>query len=579
MLALIAAYAHHRVIGKDGRIPWDIPEEKHRFRDLTMGHPIIMGRRTYEEIGRPLPGRETIVVSRTKCFDAPHCVTVPSLGEALRQAAGQDAFVCGGAQLYAEALPLADVLYLTEIHGDFAGDAFFPAWRAADFEETAREDVPGEVPYTCYTLRRRALSPAQAQEAMRARMAQKGIVPGLEPMRALLERLGNPQNRCPAVHIAGTNGKGSTAACTAAILQAAGYRVGLYCTPAVFSPYECWRVDGTEIAPEVYARGITKLLACCDAMGAAGEPEPTAFEIETALAFWYFAEQACDIMVIECGMGGRDDATNVLSTTAVSVITSVGMDHMKFLGGTLAEIARAKGGIVKPGVPVVLQGQPPEVLREIRAICAEQNSPLYVTRRSDIRMIHMDAQSVTFDYRDIRNVTVSLAGDMQAENAAAAIEAVRSLRRFHMTKKQIRAGLRQVQLPGRVEQLCDAPVLLIDGAHNPNAASRLRAEVLRRYPAGGLVLIAGVLADKDFTEVGRLLAPLAKQIITVTPDNPRALAAEKLADCWREFCPQITTADSPAQAWQMAKTDGAPVLAFGSFSWLAALRAAVEDEI
>ncbi len=155
MIALIAAYAEGGVIGSRGRIPWNIPGEQSRFRALTMGHVLVMGRRTYEEIGRSLPGRETIVVSRTRTFDAPHCVTAPSLARALEIAAGRDVYISGGAQLYREALPLADVLYLTEVHAQFDGDTFFPAFDRAEFEQTAREDVDGAIPYTYVTYRRK----------------------------------------------------------------------------------------------------------------------------------------------------------------------------------------------------------------------------------------------------------------------------------------------------------------------------------------------------------------------------------------------------------------------------------------
>lgn len=179
MLALIAAFAQNRIIGRDGRIPWDIPEEKHRFRDLTMGHVIVMGRRTYEEIGVPLPGRETIVVSKTKNFDAPHCVTVPSLGAALEHAAGRDVFICGGARLYQEALPLADVLYLTEIHSAYAGDTQFPQWDEKAYSCVESQEVHGAIPYTFVTLRRRAMPYQQAREYIAGLTAQKGIILGL----------------------------------------------------------------------------------------------------------------------------------------------------------------------------------------------------------------------------------------------------------------------------------------------------------------------------------------------------------------------------------------------------------------
>ena len=579
MLALIAAFAQNRIIGRDGRIPWDLPEEKHRFRDLTMGHVIVMGRRTYEEIGFPLPGRETIVVSQTKNFDAPHCATMPSLGAALERAAGRDVFICGGAQLYREALPLADVLYLTEIHREYAGDTQFPQWEKTAFVCTETQDVAGEIPYTFLTLRRRAMSYPQARAYIAGQTAQKGIVLGLEPMQHLLARLGNPQNRCPVVHIAGTNGKGSTLTCIASILRAAGYRVGTYASPAVFTPRECWCVNGEMISEQAYALWMTKLIACCQIMQENGEPIPTAFELETVLAFAWMAQQQCDIAVVECGMGGREDATNVVSNKAVSVLTSIGMDHMKFLGGTIQEIARAKGGIIKPNTPAVLQGQEPEVEHEIQTICQQNHSPLTIVR--DVSVTRADEISVTFAYNKMRDITVNLPGAVQAKNAATAIAAVQSLQDVPVTEQQIREGLQHTVWKGRMEQICDAPVLVIDGAHNPNAAKQLREEVLRRWGADGIIEIVGVLADKDFTEVGRLMAPLAKKIFTVTPNNPRALSAQALADCLRQFCDTVTPADSPAQAWQLAKQaagDQTPVLAFGSLSWLHELREAVEEQ-
>lgn len=580
MIALIAAYAENRVIGQNGRIPWDIPEEKHRFRDLTMGHVMVMGRKTYEEIGRPLPGRETIVISRTRILDEPHCKTVSDLSQALTLAGNQDVFICGGAQLYREALPLADVLYLTEIHAHFDGDTQFPPFDRSAFVQTERMDIPGEIPYTFVTYRRRAMSYAQARAYIAQLTAHKGIVPGLTPLRALLARLGNPQDRLPFVHIAGTNGKGSTVAMIAGILRAAGYRVGTYTSPAVFHERECWQIDGEMISEAEYAHEMTRLRSLCEAMQAEGQATPTAFELETALAFCWMAQHHCDIAVVECGMGGQDDATNVIQTTVVSVLTAIGMDHTRFLGTTIEQIARAKGGICKPGVPVVLQGQDARVVREIAALCRENHCPLAVVDPDACTVIHADAHRVVFNYLSDREIEVSLPGLIQARNAATAVTAVRQLHAFPVSDEAIRQGLRALQWHGRMEQLCDHPVLVIDGAHNPNAAARLREEVLHRWPGGQLIELVGVLADKDFSEVGRLMAPLARRVITVTPNNPRALPAEALANCLRRFCDHVTPADSVKQALQTALDAAGKhgvILAFGSLSWLHELRQAVED--
>lgn len=326
-----------------------------------------------------------------------------------------------------------------------------------------------------------------------------------------------------------------------------------------------------------YAAWMTRLRIICDRIKAEGKQTPTAFELETVLAFGWMAQQGCDIAVVECGMGGREDATNVLTTTAVSVITSIGMDHMKFLGDSLESIARAKGGIIKPGIPAVLQGQSDTVEREIAQICREQGSRLTVVRPENHTVTHADAYGITMDTEEYHQLDISMPGLFQADNAATAITAVQQLEGFHVSEQAIRTGLRQVQWHGRMEQICDHPVLVLDGAHNPNAAKRLKEEAQRRWPEGDILELVGVLADKDFTEVGRLLAPMARRIITVTPDNPRALPAEQLADCLRAFCTDVIAADSVRQAWELAKQAAGdrPILAFGSLSWLQELRKAV----
>ena len=417
----------------------------------------------------------------------------------------------------------------------------------------------------------------QARAYIAGLTAQIGIVLGLQPMKAVLQRLDNPQNRYPVVHIAGTNGKGSTLEMISSILQAAGYRVGTYSSPAVFDQRECWRVNGEMISETDYAAWMTRLRIICDRIKAEGKQTPTAFELETVLAFGWMAQQGCDIAVVECGMGGREDATNVLTTTAVSVITSIGMDHMKFLGDSLESIARAKGGIIKPDIPAVLQGQSDIVEREIAKICREQGSRLTVVRPENHTVTHADAYGITMDTAEYHQLDISMPGLFQADNAATAITAVQQLEGFHVSEQAIRTGLRQVQWHGRMEQICDHPVLVLDGAHNPNAAKRLKEEAQRRWPEGDILELVGVLADKDFTEVGRLLAPMARRIITVTPDNPRALPAEQLADCLRAFCTDVIAADSVRQAWELAKQAAGdrPILAFGSLSWLQELRKAV----
>ena len=254
---------------------------------------------------------------------------------------------------------------------------------------------------------------------------------------------------------------------------------------------------------------------------------------------------------------------------------------MKFLGDSLQAIAHAKGGIIKPGVPAVLQGQSDIVEQEITSICQKQGSPLTIVRPEDHAVTHADASGIVMDTAQYKQLNISLPGCFQADNAAAAIAAVRQLEGFPVSEQQLRIGLQQVQWHGRMEQICDHPVVVLDGAHNPNAAKRLQEEAQLRWPEGDLIEVVGVLADKDFTEVGRLLAPMARKIITVTPRHTRALPAEQLAQCLQEFCSDVTAADAIEQAWELARQAAGdrPILAFGSLSWLHDMRKAVTEQI
>lgn len=575
MISVIAAYAHGRVIGCAGKIPWSIPGEQARFRELTTGNVVVMGRRTYEEIGRPLPNRDTILVSSTLSVEQEHCTTVPTLAQALALAGGREVCIAGGEQLYREALPLADVLYLTTVEADIPGDRFFPEFDPDEYEITKEKRVDGEIPYTYWTYRRRPMTPDQAQDYLKEIAASRGIVLGLEPVRALFARLGNPQDRTKVIHIAGTNGKGSTGAMLRSVLTQAGYRTGQFSSPAVFDPMEPWSIGGQPIAAEDYARLMTRIRAQCDAMCRAGEPVPTAFELETVLAFLYFAEQSCDIAVLECGMGGLEDATNVVTTTEVSVLTSIGLEHTKFLGNTIEKIARNKAGIIKDGVPAVLQGQSRAVCETVRTVCAQTGSALICTRPDQIQLCPDTASQTVFWYRG-KKWELSLGGSYQMYNAAQVIETVDILRGrgWVISDRALRDGLLQTKWPGRFETIADHPRIILDGAHNPDAAGRLRQALEQSCMGKRILMIMGVLADKEFDRVAELVIPLASRVYTVTPDNPRALDAETLADTVRRYCDSVqacTIEEAAARALADAGADDV-ILAFGSLSYLGALR-------
>lgn len=583
MIAIIAAYARGRVIGREGKIPWDIPGEQSRFRELTTGKIVVMGRRTYEEIGRPLPNRFTILVSRTLSVENESCTTVPTLADALKRAQGRDIFISGGEQLYREALPLADVLYLTEIQADIEGDRYFPEFDRSSYELTYEKQVDGELPYRYITYVRRPMGYSQARRYVADIQKNSGIVLGLQPVRDILSRLGDPQDRVRYIHIAGTNGKGSVGAMLSSILTRAGYRTGHFSSPAVFDPMEPWRINGFPIPKEKYSELMTKITAQREAMERDGTDLPTAFELEAVLAFLYFAEESCDIAVLECGMGGAEDATNVISTTAVSVITAIGLDHTRFLGDTLTEIAAAKGGIIRPKAPVIMQKQSAEVENVIRGICGSKGSELYLSSPDELADISAGLDKTEFSYKGMRYV-MPLAGSYQLDNAAQVLKTAEVLRNigYIIPDRAIKEGLQSVIWHGRMETVCRSPRVIIDGAHNPNAAKRLR-ETIESWKSSGwngrLYIIMGVLADKDFTEVAALVTPFAEKVFAVTPDNPRALSAERLSECVSQFCSDVqavTVEDAVKMALSLAGRDDI-ILAFGSLSYLKELRTALQN--
>lgn len=405
-----------------------------------------------------------------------------------------------------------------------------------------------------------------------AEAGKRGWILGLDTIRNLLKYLGGPQRQLKFVHVAGTNGKGSTTAMIASIACAAGFAVGRYTSPAVFCDREKYAVNGEWISEAEYAACMDEIVAAVSRMADDGLALPTSFEIETALALLHFARRGCDLVVLETGMGGDTDATNVVENTLVCVLTAIGMDHTKFLGGTLAEIAAKKAGIIKRGCTVVLEQQSDDVLCVVTDACGHMDAPLTVTQPDAIEVLRSDAAGQRFRYRDIE-VEIPLTGRFQLDNAAAAIDSAMQLRGkgFHIPDKAIIAGLKDVSWPGRLQQVHAAPDIFIDGAHNPNAAGRLAEAIPLLWPDRELICIMGVLADKDFTEVAQLVCGRASKVFTVTPDNPRALNAEALAKAVRPICPHVKAAESVQAALDAAIAsagENAVILAFGSLSYL-----------
>ena len=415
-------------------------------------------------------------------------------------------------------------------------------------------------------------------------VSKYGSVLGLESMRELLHRLGDPQNELKFIHISGTNGKGSVLAYLSTILSGAGYRTGRYISPTLFSYRERIQVDGEDIEKESLACHVTAIAAAAEDMQKAGLPSPTVFEIETALAFLYFKEKRCDIVTLEVGCGGLLDATNVITTTLMEVIASISMDHTDLLGDTLAKIAAQKAGIIKPDTMVVSAQQKSEAAQVIEDTCKEQHCTLQMVDESKISNVHYGAEGQTFSYKTWENVAISLAGSYQIKNAALALEGVEALRKlgYALSDQQVREGLLHTAWRGRFTTLRRDPTVIIDGAHNPAAALELKESLERYFPGKMLYFVMGMFKDKDYAQVIDLTAPLARHIITVeTPGNPRAMPARELAEAVGKVNPSVEWADSVAhgveKALAMAGKEDA-VIVFGSLSFLGEAADAVNEK-
>ena len=415
-------------------------------------------------------------------------------------------------------------------------------------------------------------------------VSKYGSVLGLESIRELLRRLGDPQNELKFIHISGTNGKGSVLAYLSTILSGAGYRTGRYISPTLFSYRERIQVDGESIEKESLACHVTAIAAAAEDMQKAGLPSPTVFEIETALAFLYFKEKRCDIVTLEVGCGGLLDATNVITTTLMEVIASISMDHTDLLGDTLAKIAAQKAGIIKPDTMVVSAQQKSEAAQVIEDTCKEQHCTLQMVDESKISNVHYGAEGQTFSYKTWENVAISLAGSYQIKNAALALEGVAALRKlgYALSDQQVREGLLHTAWRGRFTTLRRDPTVIIDGAHNPAAALELKESLERYFPGKTLYFVMGMFKDKDYAQVIDLTAPLARHIITVeTPGNPRAMPARELAEAVGKVNPSVEWADSVAhgveKALAMAGKEDA-VIVFGSLSFLGEAADAVNEK-
>lgn len=402
-------------------------------------------------------------------------------------------------------------------------------------------------------------------------------------IKELMKRLGNPQDQLKYIHVAGTNGKGSVIAYLYTTLMKAGYHVGRYISPSVYSYREKIETEGKPISREKFAEQTTRVAAVIEEMTAEGLAHPTPFEIETAVAFLFFAEEKCDPVILEVGMGGITDATNLITTTELAVLVPISMDHQSFLGNTISEIAEKKAGIIKPGSSVVTIGQETEALEVIKKTGAEAGTDVCVADVSEAEVLEADFTGQRFCYKG-EEYALSLAGSYQTENAVLALEALRILdeRGYHTTLEQRKEGLWATRWNGRLTIIHKDPLFIVDGAHNPAAADMLEDSVRKYFKDRRLFFIMGVFKDKDYPYIIRKLCPYAEQILAIeTPDNPRALPAEELAEAIRPYNANVRAEKNISRAveelFEMAGKDDV-ILSFGSLSFIGEITRIVNAE-
>ena len=399
---------------------------------------------------------------------------------------------------------------------------------------------------------------------------------GLANIKELCMRVGEPQKKLQFIHVAGTNGKGTVTTAVAAVLKAAGYKTGAYTSPYVYQFNERIAIDGKPITDAEIARHTNSVYEACAAMVKDGFSHPTEFEIVTAVGFLCFAAAACEYVVLEVGLGGRLDATNVIENPICTVITQIGYDHMEYLGDSLADIAAEKCGIVKSGIPTVISAEEPmEALRVIKDCCEKKQVPLSIAKMP--QKVQNKREGCYFSVGAYDNLFLPLAGTHMAKNACLAVQVIEVLRERGITisDRDLYEGLQSVVHRGRFETIHTAPLCIVDGAHNMDGITAFLDTVAEILPNKNLVLVFGMLADKEYKKALEAIGSIGNMLITITVPSPRAATADLL--CKESNHPNTVAAESIEKAIEMAfseKPDA--VLAFGSLYMLADIYAAVK---
>lgn len=403
-----------------------------------------------------------------------------------------------------------------------------------------------------------------------------GREPSVKYMRELLDRIGSPDKKLKFVHIAGTNGKGSVCALIAAPLIAAGYKTALFISPFVIEFCERFQINGQFMPKEDLPPLVEKILPVVEAMRDEGKII-NEFEFVTAIGMTWFAQENCDVVVLETGLGGRCDATNAIDCPLVSVITSISLDHTAVLGNTVQKIAYEKCGIIKKnGITVAYADQPENTLDLIRQTAATQNNRFYVASTDLLTIQSFSLDGTSFLYNHTLPLTVHLLGKHQIKNAATALCVLERLKElgFNISDKALCTGFENVFMPCRMEIISKNPLILIDGAHNPDGVHSLACALNDYLSDIPKIAIVGMLADKDVSHALVQILPLFEEVITLTPDNHRALPADKLAEIARPFCGNVTAFEdkNAALTYALSKTKNHALIIFGSLYLTAELR-------
>ncbi len=397
--------------------------------------------------------------------------------------------------------------------------------------------------------------------------------PGLERITALCAALGNPQTGMRFIHVAGTNGKGSFCAMTAAILQRAGYTVGLFTSPYIKTFNERMMINGEMIGEQELADLTAFIRPIADAM----VDKPTEFELITAIALLYFRRHGCDVVVLEAGMGGRLDSTNVIREPLLSVITGIALDHTAFLGDTVEKIAAEKAGIIKDARPVLYGGEDAAARRVIADTAAKQGSMMYEVDYADLTVTHAGLDGAVLDFGAYKDVALNLLGTYQPRNAAVVLTAVDVLHGegLNIPESAVREGLAAVTWRGRFELLANDPPIIFDGAHNAQGIDAAVDAIRHYFGEQRVYVMTGVLQDKDYHAIARALSAVAGRAFVLTPDNPRALAGEEYARLLESLgvpsvaYPSVKAAYTAAVA--AAREDNTPLVCLGSLYTYASL--------